>query len=180
MSNWQTDYVDVAERLTTFFERFPTGSIQCQPAEIKTIGDKTFISVIAVVYRSPEDQLPAIAEAWEPFPGTTNFTRNSEAMNAGTSAVGRSLALIGLHTKRSLATKQEVQNRVAEQTEPVKKPAAKKPVDVDKILKAINNATTIEQLNKLGEAIKSHADEIEPVQLAVLRELFATKKGDIR
>ena len=179
MSNWATDYVDVAERLTTFFERFPEGSIQCQPAEIKTIEGKTFISVIAVVYRNQQDAFPSIAEAWEPFPGTTNFTRNSECMNAGTSAVGRALALVGLHTKRSLATKQEVANRVAEQQEPAKKPAAKKPVDVDTIIKAINDATTKDQLEKLGASIKTHTPEIDPTQLAIIRALFLEKKKGI-
>ena len=44
---WQNDYVDVATRLQLFYELYPNGVIQCMPAEIKTIGDKQFIAVMA-------------------------------------------------------------------------------------------------------------------------------------
>lgn len=164
---WQNDYVDVAERLSTFFEKYPEGSIQCEPAEIKIIGDKTFISVVATVFRHEKDLLPSVAQAWEPFPGTTNFTRNSECMNAETSAIGRALALVGLHTKRSIATKQEVANRKAEQEAPAEKRT------FAQLLVAINEADK-KALPKLAAEIK--ATVIDEQEIAELRIAFNNRK----
>lgn len=167
---WQNDYVDVAERLSTFFERYPNGSIQCQPAEVQTIGDKTFISVIAVVYRSPEDTVPAIAQAWEVFPGLTNFTKNSECMNAETSAIGRSLALIGLHTKRSIATKQEVANRKAEQEATPQRTFAQ-------LLVALNECDNAKQLQAIAKEIKT--TKLNDDEVAELRHVFTERKEQL-
>lgn len=108
------DYIDVAQRVNEFFRRYPEASIQCDPAAVQVIGDRAFISVIARAYRTPDDERPGIAQAWEPFPGKTNFTRDSEAMNAETSAIGRALAALGVETKRSMATKNDVERRRAE------------------------------------------------------------------
>jgi hypothetical protein len=80
------DYVDVASRLRLFKEKHPEGSLQpvdpAEPIKVVTIGDKVFLAYTAAAYRSPDDKRPGIGIAWEPFPGTTNYTRNSEAMNA--------------------------------------------------------------------------------------------------
>lgn len=111
---WQNDYVDVATRLQLFYEKYPDGVIQCMPAEIKTVGDKQFIAVMAHGYKTPDDAMPYIAQAWEPAVGATNFTRNSECMNAETSAVGRMLGMMGIAAKKSIASRDEVNNRVGE------------------------------------------------------------------
>ena len=113
--SFANDYVEVAERVSVFFERYPEGSIQADEAKIVTIGDRTFITVIARAYRTPNDERPGVAQAWETFPGKTNFTRDSEAMNAETSAIGRCLGVLGIASKRSIATKEDVQRRQAEQ-----------------------------------------------------------------
>ena len=104
------DYVDVAERTREFFERYPEGSIQCEPPAVVRIADRDFVAVTASAYRTPDDPTPSRASAWEPFPGKTNFTRDSEAMNCETSAVGRALAFLGIAAKR-IATRQDVQAR---------------------------------------------------------------------
>ena len=113
--SFANDYVEVAERVSVFFERYPEGSIQADEAKIVTIGERTFITVIARAYRTPDDERPGVAQAWETFPGKTNFTRDSEAMNAETSAIGRCLGVLGIASKRSIATKEDVQRRQAEQ-----------------------------------------------------------------
>lgn len=113
--SFANDYVEVAERVSLFFQKYPDGSIQADEAKIVTIGDKTFITVIARAYRTPDDQRPGIAQAWEAWPGKTNFTRDSEAMNAETSAVGRALGLLGIASKRKIATREDVLRRKAEQ-----------------------------------------------------------------
>jgi len=115
MSGFANDYVEVAERVSLFFQKYPNGSIQADEARTVTIGDRCFITVVARAYRTADDERPGIAQAWEAFPGKTNFTRDSEAMNAETSAVGRALGLLGIASKRSIATKEDVQRRKAEQ-----------------------------------------------------------------
>jgi hypothetical protein len=119
------DYVQVHERIESFFARYPDGSIEADPPVVVTIGDKTFLSVTARVFRTPDDPRPAQASAWEPFPGATAFTRDSEAMNCETSAVGRAIAFLGFDVKRSVATREDVQARQPAKKAAVKKPAVK-------------------------------------------------------
>lgn len=107
-------YVTVNERMIAFFDKYPTGSIQTRPAEIVVVGDRTFIRTIAEVYRTPDDERPGIGEAWEVFPGKTPYTKDSEAMNAGTSAIGRAILAIGVgFSDKGVASADEV--RLAEQ-----------------------------------------------------------------
>jgi hypothetical protein len=119
-----SDYVDVAHRIAAFFDRYPDGSIQAEPPAIVEVGGKVYVACTASVYRTPDDPRPARASAWEPWPGTTNFTRDSEAMNCETSAVGRAIAFLGFEVKKGIATAQDVQR--ARERQPAKKAAAKK------------------------------------------------------
>jgi hypothetical protein len=118
------DYIDVAERLVDFHERYPEGSLQTINWSVDTVDSKLFIVYRAAAYRSPDDPRPGHGVAWEPFPGQTSFTKNSELMNAETAAWGRAILACGLPAKRGLASRQEVQNRVAEQE--ASKPAGQK------------------------------------------------------
>lgn len=104
-------YVTVAERIQKFYAANPDGRILAGVPEIVSIGDKTYLQVRASVLRSPEDRCPVVATAWEPYPGRTPYTRESEAMNAETSAVGRALALAGIEVQRDIASAEEAQNR---------------------------------------------------------------------
>lgn len=125
------DYVTVAERVVQFYAKYPEGSISSTPPEVRIIGDRAFIEVTSTVYRTPNDPSPARASAWEPFPGKTPFTRDSEMMNAETSAIGRALAALGIAVSKSLASRNEVQNRTVERevsTPQRAKPSAK-PLD---------------------------------------------------
>ena len=115
MSNYQNDYVDVAERIRQFRSAHPTGSLQpanpAEPFSVITIGERTFIAYVAAAYRSPDDVLPGIGCAWEPIPGPTPFTRDSELMNAETSAWGRAIvAALAADTKK-VASMDEVNAR---------------------------------------------------------------------
>lgn len=137
MADMMRDYVDVAERISIFRQKYPEGSLQPlnheKPYEIVTVGDKTFIVYAAVAYRSPDDIRPGIGLAWEPFPGRTSFQRDSELMVCETSAWGRAIvAVLAADTKRGIASAEEVRNRqTAPETEtktktktPAKKPDA--------------------------------------------------------
>lgn len=113
-------YVTVSERIARWYVDNPDGRIVADPPTVVEIAGKTFIASTARAYRSPDDSAPCQGSAWEPYPGTTNFTRDSEAMNAESSAVGRALALAGIEVKRGMASREEVRNR---------QPAPPKPVD---------------------------------------------------
>jgi hypothetical protein len=107
------DYVDVPTRFRLALDKWPDLRVVETPAEVITIGDRTFISVTVKVYRDLLDLLPCVATAWEPFPGTTPYVRNSEMMNCSTSALGRALGMMIPFSK--MASFEEVQNRQDEQ-----------------------------------------------------------------
>ena len=100
------DYVDVAERIQQFKTAFPQGSLQ---SEIQFLDGG--ILCIAKAYRTPDDERPGVGHAWEPVPGKTPYTKDSEVMVAETSAWGRAIVALGISSKR-IASKQEVQNRI--------------------------------------------------------------------
>lgn len=121
------DYVDVAERIRLFMERWPEGSFQQVAVEYREFAGQCWVIYTAAAYRSPDDPRPGIGTAWEPVPGKTNFTRDSELMNAETSAWGRAAVACGLETKR-IASLNEVQNRQAPEPMPGTPPKTK-PLD---------------------------------------------------
>lgn len=132
------DYVDVAERIRQFRDLHPDGSLQpadpIRPYLVETIGEQTFIAVVAAAYRSPEDVRPGIGMAYEPFPGRTPFTRGSELQNAETSAWGRAIvAALAADTKK-IASAEEVRNRSAGQDKPTQseQPEQPEPSEADK------------------------------------------------
>lgn len=113
------DYVYVAERIQTFREKHPEGSLQpanpANPYDIIHIGEKTFIVYVAAAYRTPDDPRPGIGIAYEPFPGLTPYTKNSELMVAETSAWGRAIVASLAADSKKIASRDEVVNR---QTQP--------------------------------------------------------------
>jgi hypothetical protein len=109
------DYVDVAERIRIFRDRFPEGSLQpldpSAPFHIVEVAGQTFIQYTAVAYRSPTDTLPGIAVSWEPFPGKSPFTAGSELMNAETAAWGRAIIAALVADSKKIASLDEVRAR---------------------------------------------------------------------
>jgi hypothetical protein len=103
------DYVDVAERIGQLFAKYPDASIQTSYEGMVETPTGTYLIVKATVYRTPEDPRPGIDYAWELVPGRTPYTKGSELMVGSTSATGRAISMLGIATKRSIATKQEIQ-----------------------------------------------------------------------
>ena len=100
------DYIEVSERIQRFYEKYPDGSLQgCWT----WMGPGHDVIVFrAEAFRSQEDTRPGIGHASEPYPGLTSFTKNSEMMNAETSAWGRAIASLGIAVHRGIASAQEV------------------------------------------------------------------------
>jgi hypothetical protein len=129
------DYIDVATRIIEFREKFPHGSLQSWKdpyvIEVKMPDGniKSYMVYSAAAYRSPDDQLPGVGWAYEPIPGPTNFTRDSELQNAETAAWGRAMvAALAVDTKKGIASSEEVRNRQTKTTDApqAKAPAAKR------------------------------------------------------
>ena len=112
-----SDYIDVAERIRIFRERYPEGCLQPanpeQPFSIVSAGGKEFITFCAAAYRTPDDPRPGMGTAWEPIPGPTQFTRDSELQNAETAAWGRAIVAVLAADTKHIASAQEVRNRQA-------------------------------------------------------------------
>jgi hypothetical protein len=102
------DYVDVADRLRQFKNVYPPGSLQQVSLQFIDFAGKSWVVYTAAAYRTPDDLTPGHGTAWEPVPGTSNFKRDSEVMNAETSAWGRAIvAVLAAETKR-IATRNEI------------------------------------------------------------------------
>lgn len=108
-----SDYIDVATRIGMFREKHPEGSLQplnlLEPYQIVSVGDKTFIVVVACAYRNQDDTRPGVGMAWEPFPAINQQMRGSELMLCETSAWGRAIvAVLAADTKRGIASQDEI------------------------------------------------------------------------
>ena len=111
MAPFAEDYIEVSDRIREFKEKYPDGSLQSltNPYMIEA-GGKPFIVYGAAAYRTPDDPKPGIGWAWEPVPGPTPYTKDSELMNAETSAWGRAIVALGFASKK-IASANEVRNR---------------------------------------------------------------------
>ena len=106
------DYVEVPERIAKFHELYPDGSLQCHQWYVKEMPDGgVFIVYEARAYRTPDDARPGHGTAEERYPGLTQFTKDSELMNAETSAWGRALVAIGILASKKIASREEVMAR---------------------------------------------------------------------
>jgi hypothetical protein len=113
------DYVPVNERIVEFRAAYPEGTLRpadpSKPFDIIAVAGQMFLAYTAAAYRTPDDPAPGIGCAWEPVPGLTNFTRNSELQNAESSAWGRAIIAVGAaDAKRGIASAEDVRNRQAE------------------------------------------------------------------
>lgn len=117
------DYVDVAERISLFYAKFPDGRLVADGEpyvmELGATQDalgRQYVVYRALAYRTPDDALPAPGTAWEPWPGPTQFTKDSELMNAETAAIGRAIVMAGIPSKK-IASQEEVQARSGQTVE---------------------------------------------------------------
>lgn len=120
------NYVDVPTRLKLLFEQYPNASVVADPPCIRDIAGHAFIEVTVTITCNDEHNRMARASAWESFPGKTPYTKDSEMMNAETSATGRACGLLGIGLKSSVASLDEVRARrqqPSEQLHPSSQPA---------------------------------------------------------
>jgi hypothetical protein len=107
------NYTTVNDRLLELFTKYPDARIQNSLPTVVHFDGREWWLVTTTLWRNPDDTLPVIASAAEPK-GTTPYTRDSEMMNAETSAIGRAILLvggIGISAGGSMASANEVRNR---------------------------------------------------------------------
>jgi hypothetical protein len=116
------DYVEVADRVKEFREKYPTGSLTQVNLQFLEFAGKSWVVYTAAAYRTPEDLHPGIGTAWEQVPGLTPYTKNSEVQNCETAAWGRAMvAALAVDTKK-IASADEVRARQAERETPDDEP----------------------------------------------------------
>lgn len=107
-----SDYNTVPERIAEAKALFPEGRFTSEVLTLPSPFADKFIAVKARFFRSPDDPQPGEGLAWEPVPGKTPYTKDSELMNAETSAWGRALiAALIADAKKGVASREEVRNR---------------------------------------------------------------------
>ena len=107
------DYKDVATRLAEIRAIYPELSLQQVRCELIDQGGQLGWLYVAAAFRTPDDIRPGMGTAFEPVPGKTPYTKDSELMVAETSAWGRALVAIGADTKNGVASKDEIIARKA-------------------------------------------------------------------
>lgn len=107
-----SDYNTVPERIAEAKALYPEGRFKSDVLSLPPAFAANFIAVKAWFYRTPDDPAPGEGLAWEPVPGKTPYTKDSELMNAETSAWGRALiAALVADAKKGVASAEEVRNR---------------------------------------------------------------------
>ena len=158
-----SNYNEVADRIREFRTKFPNGSLQQVDIKFLDFAGKQWVVYTAAAYRSPDDERPGIGTAWEPVPGLTPFTKNSEVMVAETSAWGRAMVA-------ALAV--DAQNRIASADEVLNRP--KDPVARDWLaeLQATSDLEALRHLYNEARSQKAPAD--------VLKAISAKGKADAK
>ncbi len=104
------EYVTVSERIEKFYLKHPEGSIQTE----LIVNDNGIVIFKAYIYRNQEDKLPATGHAMEKE-GSSFINKTSHVENGETSAVGRALAMLGFEIKKSIASREEMENALNNQ-----------------------------------------------------------------
>jgi len=111
------DYVQVKDRLVAALKDHPKLAVIESDPTVVQLGDRIFISVTVELYNEENERISR-ATAWEPFPGRTPYTRDSEQQNASTSALGRALGFLGYGIGKSIATREDVIARSSDEAPP--------------------------------------------------------------
>lgn len=155
------DYVQVNERIEKFYQQYPDGSIQTE----MILNENGMVIFKAYAYRDQEDKKPATGHAME-REGSTYINKTSHIENCETSAVGRALAMLGFEIKKSVASREEVENAKLQQ----------------EMMKPIDKATATALINTLKA--KGYSDEdigksLAKYKVKTAEELTELQYGEI-
>lgn len=177
------DYIDVATRIVEFREKFPTGSLQQHDLKFVTVNGKDWVVYTAAAYRTPDDIRPGMGTAWEPIPGPTSFTRDSEVQNAETAAWGRALvATLAVDTKKGIASSEEVRNRAEKSPDKPAVVTTYTPEQIDLAMVAMGqvpDVTSMEELKNFYAGAQQAGLLHVPVDGQTLNALITNRKKEL-
>jgi hypothetical protein len=161
-----SEYVDVKTRLKQALALYPQLRIVEHRPEITMVGDQLFIECSVTVSRDPDDPIPVTAYIFEPYPGKTTFTKNSEQANGATSVLGRALGYMGLGIDKSIASSNEVLGRqqAAEETDRTKVVSIARPTPVLDSPRSTPTSVMGPRSKQIGEARLTAREQTEASQ----------------
>ena len=115
------DYIEVKDRIQTFYELYPNGAIHFDFKGELVMNNETYIWGKAFAYPEREKMAYSTGTAWERVPAK-GLGRGAEMMLLETSAVGRSLAMLGIKVSKGIASREEVQRNVNTENDPWQTP----------------------------------------------------------
>jgi hypothetical protein len=108
MAPFQTDYVEVADRIAEWYAKYPEGRITTELIEMS----ESRAVMKAYVFRDFNPEPVGVGHSYLAIPGSTPFTKGSELENAETSAVGRALVMAGIPSK-NVASANEIRSKAS-------------------------------------------------------------------
>ena len=165
------DYVEVNERIKAFRKLYPTGSIQ---TEMISNIDGVCIFKAIVGYYNEDATLLKVLGTGTAYEKEDNgyINKTSYIENCETSAVGRALGMCGLGIDRSVASADEVQNAINNQSilqmQNILKLIDETGIDLEKIknkyeIDSLNKATP-KQLDEIEKTLIRHKETLEKVK----------------
>lgn len=165
------DYVEVNERIKAFRKLYPTGSIQ---TEMISNIDGVCIFKAIVGYYNEDATLLKVLGTGTAYEKEDNgyINKTSYIENCETSAVGRALGMCGLGIDRSVASADEVQNAINNQSilqmQNILKLIDETGIDLEKIknkyeIDSLNKATP-KQLDEIERTLIRHKETLEKVK----------------
>ena len=170
------NYIDVKERVKLLFEKWPNARIQEALPVIRQFDGREWIEITVTIHLG-DDTPPVIASAWEPR-GTTPYTKDSEQMNCGTSAVGRACGYLNLGISKSLASRHEVELRRANHDGPAPTRGAKPSHDVEQPFSDTITDAQLGLINKLARDKNLKSDALNAYYQSVIGRPIQTV-GDL-
>ena len=191
-----SNYVDVPTRIKQLKAKYPEAVLRpynpAEPFRIVDIGGREFIIYTAACYRTPTDPMPAIAVAAEPVLGSSPYTKNSEVMNAETSAWGRAIMAALAVDEPHIASREEVVNRqnddqqiaMIKQTFPNSTVTQNHPTQSVRTLGAVASDKQVYLINKLAKEkniviIEQHASDVIGRDVETLTSLTSKEASQV-
>jgi hypothetical protein len=115
------NYIEVKDRIQTFYELYPNGAIHFDYKGELVLNNETYIWGKAFAYPDRDKMAYSTGTAWERVPAR-GFAKGAEMMTLETSAVGRSLAMLGIKVSKGIASREEVQRNVNTENDPWQTP----------------------------------------------------------
>ncbi len=162
-------YITVNERISKFYEHFPNGRII---TELVSWNDGIII-MKAFAFRDETNVICATGHAYEKE-GTTDINRTSALENCETSVVGRCLAILGLEVKRSVASREEVENALNQQE--LLKEENSEPIPDSLKIKYQLAKGDLEKLEEWVEQSKAKGYSYQDMQMALIKKIQKNKE----